>query len=100
MISLSSLKLTWGFSQFESIFGLKTNPAKSSFYCTGVSKDDKAAFLDILHMPEGSLPVKYLGVPLITKKLSALDCEALVAKVAGKIDSCWLSISLLLRGCN
>lgn len=54
--------------EFESLFGLKANPAKSSFYCTGVSKDDKAASLDMLHMLEGSLPVRYLGVPLITKK--------------------------------
>jgi hypothetical protein len=40
-------------------------------------------------MPEGSLPVRYLGVPLITKRLSAMDCDALVAKIAGRIDS-WL----------
>lgn len=74
-----------------------TNPAKSSFYCTGVSKDDKAAILDILHMPKGSLPIKCLGVPLITRKLSALDCEALVAKVAGRIDS-WLVKHLSFAG--
>jgi hypothetical protein len=40
-------------------------------------------------MPEGSLPVRYLGVPLITKRLSGMDCDALVAKIAGRIDS-WL----------
>jgi hypothetical protein len=40
-------------------------------------------------MPEGSLPVRYLGVPLITKRLSAVDCDALVAKIVGCIDS-WL----------
>jgi hypothetical protein len=62
-----------------------------------VSKDDKAAFLDMLHMPEGSLPVRCLGVSLITKKLSTLDCEALVAKVAGRIDS-WLVKHLFFAG--
>jgi hypothetical protein len=84
-------------AEFESLSGLKANPAKSSFYCTGVHKDDKAAFLDTLQMHEGSLPVRYLGVPLITKKLSGLDCEALVAKVAGRIDS-WLVKHLSFAG--
>jgi hypothetical protein len=44
-----------------------------------------------------SLPVRYLGVPLITKRLSALDCDALVAKVAGRIDS-WLVRHLSFPG--
>jgi hypothetical protein len=38
-------------------------------------------------MPERSLRVRYFGVPLITKRLSALDCDALIAKAAGRIDS-------------
>jgi hypothetical protein len=76
-------------AEFEDLSGLKANPAKSSVFCAGVHRDDKRALLEILHMPVGFLPVRYLGVPLITKRLSAVDCEALVAKISGRIDS-WL----------
>jgi hypothetical protein len=84
-------------ADFEDLSGLKANPMKSNFFCAGVHRDDKAVFLDALQMPEGSLPVRYLGVPLITKRLSALDCDALVAKVAGRIDS-WLVRHLSFAG--
>jgi hypothetical protein len=40
-------------------------------------------------MSEGTLPVRYLGVPLITKRLSAVDCDTLVAKIISRIES-WL----------
>jgi hypothetical protein len=40
-------------------------------------------------MPEVSFLVRYLGVPLITKWLSAVDCEVLAARISGRIDS-WL----------
>ncbi|XP_062143871.1 uncharacterized protein LOC133851454 [Alnus glutinosa] len=83
--------------EFEELSGLKANPSKSSFLCSGVHKNDKAAFLDVLQMPEGSLPVQYLGVPLITKRLSAFDCEVLVANISGRIDS-WLVRNLSFAG--
>jgi hypothetical protein len=76
-------------AEFEVLSGLKANPAKSAFFCAGIHRDDKLALLEVLQMPEGSLPVQYLGVPLITKRLSAMDCDALVAKIGGRIDS-WL----------
>jgi len=43
------------------------------------------------------LPIRYLGVPLITKRLSAMDHYALVAKIAGRIDS-WLVRHLPFAG--
>jgi hypothetical protein len=48
-------------------------------------------------MEEGSLPIRYLGVPLISKKLSAVDSEVLVEKIAGRITS-WLSKNLTFAG--
>jgi hypothetical protein len=83
--------------EFEELSGLKANPSKSSFFCSGVSKDDKAALLEVMQMPKGSLLVWYLGVPLITKRLSAVDCEVLVACISGRIDS-WLVRHLSFAG--
>ncbi len=48
-------------------------------------------------MLEGILPVRYLGVPLITKRLSSMDCESLVAKIIAQIDS-WLVQKLSFAG--
>lgn len=31
--------------------------------------------------PEGSLPFKYLGVPLSTRKLSVIKCQPLIKKI-------------------
>ena len=35
----------------------------------------------------GILPVRYLGVPLVTRRLSARDCEPLVEKITARITS-------------
>jgi len=48
-------------------------------------------------MSEGTLPVRYLGVPLITKRLSAVDCDTLVAKIISRIES-WLVKHLSFAG--
>lgn len=54
--------------------------------------------IESLNMKEGCLPVWYLGVPLISKQLSSLDCEVLLDKISSKINS-WLSrsVSVLCR---
>jgi hypothetical protein len=47
-------------------------------------------------MNEGSFPVRYLGVPLITKRLTAADCENLVSRIVN-IDP-WLVKNLSFAG--
>lgn len=41
--------------------------------------------LDCFQMKEANLPVRYLGVPLISKKLSAADCGVFVEKVSANM---------------
>jgi hypothetical protein len=48
---------------------------------------DKAGVLSLLQMSEGILPIRYLRVPFISKRLSAVDCDILVAKVVNRIES-------------
>lgn len=48
-------------------------------------------------MKEGVLPIQYLGVPLISKKLYAEGCGVLMEKVSARIDS-WLSKHLSFAG--
>ncbi|XP_062167084.1 uncharacterized protein LOC133873388 [Alnus glutinosa] len=49
----------------------------------------KQDVLNLLQMSEGTLHVLYLGVPLITKRLSAVDCDSLVNKITTRINSCF-----------
>jgi hypothetical protein len=84
-------------NEFEDLSGLKSNPSKSSVFLTGVAPHEKQKILHLLHMPEGVLPVRYLGVPLITKHMSAADCDCLITKVSSRIDS-WLVRKLSFAG--
>ncbi|KAE8715218.1 Protein ROOT HAIR DEFECTIVE 3-like protein 2 [Hibiscus syriacus] len=45
----------------------------------------------------GQLPVRYLGVPLVTRKLTSKDCSALLVKIKNKIDH-WSSRNLSFGG--
>ncbi|GAV85611.1 LOW QUALITY PROTEIN: zf-RVT domain-containing protein, partial [Cephalotus follicularis] len=55
---------------------------------------------DILHRVgymEGTLPMTYLGVPLITKRLSKVDCNPLVERITARANS-WVSKALSFAG--
>jgi hypothetical protein len=48
-------------------------------------------------MKEGKLPVRYLGVPLISSRLSYADCRGLLERITRRIDS-WLCRNLSYAG--
>jgi hypothetical protein len=83
--------------EFEELAGLKANPAKSLVFFGGVSLGVKHDILNFLHMHKGKLPIQYLGVPLLSKQLTATDCDVLVSKIASHIDS-WLARNLSFVG--
>jgi hypothetical protein len=83
--------------EFEVLSNLKANPSKSPLFCFGVSNRLKAFLLEELKMKEGHLPVRYLGVLLISTKLSAEDCQVLLEKITGRMKS-WTSKNLSFAG--
>jgi hypothetical protein len=83
--------------EFEELSGLKANPHKSSFFCSSISAETKLGLLNLLQLAEDKLPVRYLGVLLITFRHSTVDCESLVAKFTSRIDS-WCSKHLSFVG--
>lgn len=48
------------------------------FFLAGLDNVQKKEILDFLEMQEGSLPVRHLVVPLITKSLPTMDCDCLI----------------------
>ncbi|XP_031258575.1 uncharacterized protein LOC116116663 [Pistacia vera] len=77
--------------------GLKANPSKSNIFFSEMSEESKQALLSILGYQEGKLPMKYLGVPPITKKLFLADCKPLVDKILARIQF-WQSKFLSYAG--
>lgn len=52
------------------------------------------------NIAQGELPVKFLGVPLITTKLSANDCVPLIQKITQRVRSwanCFLTYAARLQ---
>ncbi|GKG54195.1 hypothetical protein Tco_0557718, partial [Tanacetum coccineum] len=58
---------------------------------------EKVELLKILPFKCGKLPVRYLGVPLLAKKLSVKDCKPLIDKVEERV-SCWRNKTLSYAG--
>ncbi|GKC99999.1 hypothetical protein Tco_1170274 [Tanacetum coccineum] len=69
----------------QSVSGLVPSLPKSTTYFCNVLNHTKIAILQIIPFEEGRLPVKYLGVPLISTRLVYRDCKELIEKVQNRI---------------
>lgn len=83
--------------EFGRISGLKTNPAKCLIFMAGVKPEVKHNLLEHLQFSEGTLPVRYLGIPLISTRLADRDCQPILDKIKRKIH-CWSSRTLSYAG--
>ena len=72
---------------FYSFFELKLNCTNSELYSIGVNRDALQMIQQVTGFKIGSLPIRYLGVSLVTRRLIAQDCAPLVEKVNAKINS-------------
>lgn len=82
---------------FYFLSGLKLNEGKSELFAVGQSDGDLQMILEATRFKHGKLSVRYLGVPLITRKLSVNDCEPLIRKIGDRIEH-WSSRFLSYAG--
>ncbi|XP_020250238.1 uncharacterized protein LOC109827635 [Asparagus officinalis] len=73
--------------EFGNITGLEANPDKCSIFLGGVDDLTKSSIINLLGFKLGELPFKYLGVPLVSKRLSYLDCNLLFTKIEDQFNS-------------
>lgn len=59
---------------FHRVSGLQPNLQKCTIFFNGVDDCVKREIMTILNFKEGFLPVRYLGLPLISTKLSKSHC--------------------------
>lgn len=83
--------------EFELRSGLAVSVQKSSFFASGITEAETDLIKFSTGMPMGTLPVRYLGVPLCTKKLSLLNCEGLLQQIKSRLSS-WSAKSLSFAG--
>ncbi|KAL9816500.1 putative RNA-directed DNA polymerase [Arabidopsis thaliana] len=85
------------FQEFASYSGLKISLEKSTIYFAGISAQIRDQVTTNFPFETGHLPVRYLGLPLLTKRMTASDYAPLIEKVRSKISS-WTARALSYAG--
>jgi len=72
---------------FEKLSGLKINFHKSELFCFGEAKGKGKEYVELFGCVEGSFPFKYLGIPLLYRKLSNKHWCAIEERFQKKLSS-------------
>ncbi|GJS22551.1 RNA-directed DNA polymerase, eukaryota, reverse transcriptase zinc-binding domain protein [Tanacetum coccineum] len=83
--------------EFSACSGLLPNNSKSTVFFGSLSEEEKKEILNVIPFTTGKLPVRYIGVPLIAKRLSVKDCGYLLDKIKSKIRN-WKNRCLSYAG--
>ncbi|GJS48359.1 histidine kinase 3, partial [Tanacetum coccineum] len=83
--------------EFSHVSGLNPNLGKSTIFFESIKERDKQDLLEILPFKCGKLPLRYLGVPLLAKRIGVQDCKVLTNQVEERIN-CWRNKSLSYAG--
>ena len=70
---------------FLDFSGLRLNRAKSTFVGFGLSEEEMSSCSQILATPIGVLPIRYLGVPLVDRRLRIQDWQPIIEKVETRL---------------
>ncbi|XP_050233389.1 uncharacterized protein LOC126681877 [Mercurialis annua] len=82
---------------FAKTFGLHPNHNKSTIFFDGVPDTSKSEILSLIGFQEGKLPVKYLGLPLVSSRFSNDHCNGLIQRITTRVNS-WSAKSLSFAG--
>ncbi|XP_074271494.1 uncharacterized protein LOC141595428 [Silene latifolia] len=74
-----------GFTTFSAASGLSLNKSKSSIYFNGVPTPVVNEILQVSGFQRGTLPFKYLGVPISAKKLTKNEGMELTDRIVARI---------------
>ncbi|XP_059295407.1 uncharacterized protein LOC132048731 [Lycium ferocissimum] len=70
---------------FSAVTSLVANLEKSNIFLAGMDDATKERILDSTGFSIGTLPIRYLGIPLSSKKWNKVDCHQLVDKITKRI---------------
>ena len=72
--------------QFYLFFGLQLNNSKCELFSSGISRASLFAIQEHTRFKLGVLLVRYLRVPLVTRRPSTRDCMPLVDKIIARVQ--------------
>ncbi|XP_026411017.1 uncharacterized protein LOC113306274 [Papaver somniferum] len=93
----SARSLATALCTFSARTGLVVNNNKSNIFLSSVDSVTEFGIKTVLGFEPGSLPVRYLGLPLLSTRLSHADCAPLVDHVITRIQS-WKANTLSYVG--
>ncbi|KAL2247989.1 UNVERIFIED_CONTAM: hypothetical protein Sindi_2651200 [Sesamum indicum] len=95
LASINVLKM--GLDRFAEWSGLRLNVQKSHVIISRSAQGWKNQILEAMGFQEGELPMRYLGLPLLSSRLSISDCQPLLLKIDARING-WEGLSLSYAG--
>ncbi|KAL2237506.1 UNVERIFIED_CONTAM: hypothetical protein Sindi_0942300 [Sesamum indicum] len=82
-----------GLDRFAEWSGLKLNVQKSHLIISRSAQGLRAEMLEVLGFQEGVLSMRYLGLPLLSSRLTVTDCNPLLLKIDKRIAG-WEGMAL------
>ncbi|KAL2250081.1 UNVERIFIED_CONTAM: putative mitochondrial protein [Sesamum indicum] len=83
--------------RFADWSGLRLNVEKSHIIISRSAQNVREELLAVLGFQEGQLPMRYLGLPLISSRLSIADYQPLLSKIDTRING-WEGLALSYAG--
>lgn len=84
-------------NHFGETAGLHVNVLKSNIFMAGVSEEMQRELLEVTGYKTGTIPFRYLGIPLASRKLKMTDYGPLMEQLNRKINS-WQKNSISRAG--
>lgn len=75
------------FEDFAAMSGLRISLEKSTLYTAGLSDNQEGDILNAFPFASGELPVRYLGLPLLPRRMTVNDYMPLVEKIRKRMSS-------------
>ncbi|KAL2248016.1 UNVERIFIED_CONTAM: hypothetical protein Sindi_2653900 [Sesamum indicum] len=86
-----------GLDRFAEWSGLRLNVQKSHLIISRSAQGLREEMLEALGFQEGVLPMRYLGLPLLSSRLTVADCNPLLLKIDKRIAG-WEGMALSYAG--
>ncbi|KAL2226375.1 UNVERIFIED_CONTAM: hypothetical protein Sindi_1996200 [Sesamum indicum] len=86
-----------GLDRFAEWSGLRLNVQKSHLIISRSAQGLREEMLEVLEFQEGVLPMRYLGLPLLSSRLTVTDCNPLLLKIDKRIAG-WEGMALSYAG--
>ena len=83
--------------EFANCSGLQVNDLKSCIFTAGIVNPELDTILGLSGFSKGSMPVRYLGIPLAAEKLKVMHYSSLLDRISASIIA-WSSSCLSFAG--